>query len=284
LSGRRGVPELGLAHLSVVDAGPIELLDAAEAAAFDSVNMHLVAPPVTSLYVLKPHSRSVIGDAALIREIKLRVARTGVRVFEASCGWVGTDFDPKAMPRIFDTLAEIGTKRVAVVGWDPDRSRLIANLATLCAAAEGYGMRAILEFMPYSAVRDVADAAAVLAAVARPNLDLMIDALHLVRSGGTPADLRVLDPERIAAVQLCDGPARGPAPEKLRDESVNRRRFPGDGDFPLFDLMDALPKNIVVEVEVPSAEHAGDSIEARARLCAERGRAFLAAYRERQPA
>jgi sugar phosphate isomerase/epimerase len=275
-------PELSLANLSVADAGPIELIDAAAAAAFDSVNMWLVPPPAMAQFRVKPRAPvAVLGNAPLIREIKLRVAGTGVRVAWASCGWIGPNFAAAEIPRVLDTMAEIGAQRIAVVGWDADRERLVANLAAVCTAAARYTIAVTLEFMPYSAVRTVGDAAEVVRAVAAPNLDVMIDALHLTRSGGVAADLAAIDPERIVSVQLCDAPLAAPPADRLRDESVNRRLYPGDGELPLGDLMDAIPRNAVVEVEVPSAADAERSIEARARLCADRTRAFLATYRER---
>ena len=115
-----------------------------------------------------------------------------------------------------------------------------------------------LEFMPYSAVshRVVRYGDEVLAAVAAPNLDVLVDALHLARSGGPPTDLRLLDPRRIGVVQLCDAPAAGPPPKQLRDESVNRRLYPGDGQLPLDALLEALPSGIVIEIECPTVEHA----------------------------
>jgi sugar phosphate isomerase/epimerase len=279
------VNELSLANLSVADAGPLELLDAAAAAGFDSVNMWLIPPPAMAAFTVKCGATSpVVGDEALIREINRRVAASGVGIFQASCGWLSPAFDQSTAARVLDTMAQIGTRRVSLVGWDPDRGRLVAHLATLCAEAATYGIAVTLEVMPYSEVRSIADAANVLAAVAAPNLDVLVDALHLARSGGTPADLRLLEPARIGCLQLCDAPAVAPPAEHLRDESVNRRRYPGEGDLPLHDLLAALPEEIVIEIEIPAAEHAAETIAERARLCAHSTRIFLDDYHARRTA
>jgi len=277
--------ELSLANLSVADAGPLELIDAAAGAGFDSVNMWLVPPPGMAAFSVKcGMTAPLAGDRRLIREINRRIAATGVRVFEASCGWLGADFDPSSIGRILETMAQIGTRRLALVGWDGDRARLTENLVAVCAGAAPYGIAVSLEFMPYSAVRTVADAAAVRAAAGAPNLDVLVDALHLARSGGTPADLRLLEPGQIGVLQLCDAPAAGPPAERLRDESVNRRRYPGEGELPLDELLDAVPADIVIEIEIPAAEHAALTIGERAALCAQRSRSFLEAYRTRKTA
>lgn len=274
--------ELSLANLSVADAGPVALLEAAAAAGFDSVNMWLVPPPAMSAFTVKCGATApVVGDARLIREINRTIASSGVRIFETSCGWLSPNFDPAETERVLDTMAQIATRRVSIVGWDADRARLLTNLATLCAGAATYGITVTLEFMPYSAVRTVADAAGVLAAVGAPNLDVLVDALHLARSGGTPADLQILKPSQIGVLQLCDAPAIGPPPERLRDESVNNRYYPGDGELPLDALLAAVPADIVIEIEIPAAEHATESINERARQCAQRSRSFLEGYRSR---
>jgi sugar phosphate isomerase/epimerase len=268
--------QLSLANLTVADAGPLELLDAAATAGFDSVNMWLIPPPAMAAFNVKCGATTpVVGNPTLIREINARIATTGVRIFEASCSWLAPSFTRSEIAPVLDTMAQIGTQRVSVVGWDTDRPRLIANLAALCADAAAYGMTVTLEFMPYSAVRTVADTAEVLAAVGAANLDVLVDALHLARSGGTPADLQLLDPRRIGVVQLCDAPAAAPPPEQLRDESVNRRLYPGDGELPLDALLEALPSDIVIEIECPTVEHAAQSIVERARLSAQRSRHFL---------
>jgi sugar phosphate isomerase/epimerase len=277
------VNELSLANLSIADAGPVELLDAAAAAGFDSVNMWLVPPPAMAAFTVKCGATTpVVGDAALIDAINKRIAATGVGIFQASCGWLSPAFDPSETERVLDTMAQIGARRVSLVGWDGERARMVANLAALCADAAPYGIAVTLEFMPYSAVRTIADAADVLAAVAAPNLDVLVDALHLARSGGAPADLRLLAPSQIGCVQLCDAPATGPPAERLRDESVNRRCYPGHGELPLDDLLAALPKDVVIEIEIPAAEHAAESIAERARLCAQHSRTFLDGYRARR--
>ncbi len=266
-----------LANLSVADAGPLELIDAAAAAGFTGVNMWLVPPRSAGALPFDAGLRTpIIGDARLIREIKLRVASTGVGVFMASCSWLDPTFDATEISRTFDTFAEIGARRLSVVGWEPDRGRCIDRLGTICTHAAGYGITATLEFMPYSAVRSLADALEVLDAIGAPNLDLLIDALHLARSGGTPDDLRRIDPKRLAVVQLCDAPAASPGPDGLAGESRTNRLHPGDGNLPLRDLLAALPPGVAIEVEVPCKAEAALSIEERVRRCHDRAEAFLA--------
>jgi len=274
------VTGLSLANLSVADAGPLELIDAAAAAGFAGVNMWLVPPrSAAHLPFGAGLTTNIIGDARLIREVKLRVASTGVRVFMASCTWLDPRFDAAEIPRVFDTFAEIGARRLSIVGWEPDRSRAVDRFGAICARAAEYGIRATLEFMLYSHVRSLGEALELLDTVNAPNLDLLIDALHLARSGGTPADLLAVDPKRLAVVQLCDAPAASPGPNGLAEESRTNRLHPGDGELPLRELLAALPSDVAIEIEVPCKAEAALSVEQRVRNCYDRAQAFLAMVR-----
>ena len=54
----------------------------------------------------------------------------------------------------------------------------------------------------------------------------------------------------IGRVQICDGPIDMPA-DKQYWEAGDCRLYPGEGEFPLAEIFDAIPADIVVGVEVP---------------------------------
>jgi sugar phosphate isomerase/epimerase len=136
--------------------------------------------------------------------------------------------------------------------------------------------------MPYLPVKNVAEAARLLRDAAQPNAGIIVDALHLARSGGSPADVAAIDPALIAYVQLCDAPRVRPATMERREESLHNRLYPGDGELPLFALMDALPRDVTIDLETPCAAHQHLSFDERARRAGDATRRFLKAYRERQ--
>lgn len=270
--------ELALANLTVAEATPLELVDAAASAGFASVNVWLTPPPSMALFARLPSAPlALVGDANATAAFRRRLDATGVRMWTGSAGWFTADFDRAMLAPALETVAALGGRSVATVGWDPDRARLVAHFAAACAAAAPLGLDVNLEFMPYSAVRTLADACAVLAAAAQPNAGLIVDALHLARSGGTPADVARVAPEQLACVQLCDAPAEAPPEADLRTESVRRRLYPGDGALPLRALLEALPRDVVVEVETPVAADADLDVTARARRSADAARRYLAA-------
>jgi sugar phosphate isomerase/epimerase len=124
-----------------------------------------------------------------------------------------------------------------LAGTECELPRLIDAYAELCEDATRYtDAKIVYEFMPYDAVVNTLDLALeVVDTAAAPNGGLAIDTWHLGKLNLAPDDLRRIPPRWIGWVELSDGPY-GIAEEWL-DEVINRRRLPGEGDFPLRDYV-----------------------------------------------
>ncbi len=249
------------------------MIDAAAAGGFDAIDLRVIGPP--GVAPIAP----VAGNEALVAAIRHRLAATGIGIFSATGIWLAPDFAVAQVERAMAVAAELGASHCLAAGYDPDRPRLVANFAALCQAAARLGLGIALEFMPYIEVKTIADAAGVLDEAAQPNAGLVIDALHLARSGGTPAEVAAIERERIAYVQLCDAPLVKPPELAPREESLRHRLYPGEGELPLFDLMAALPREVTIDVEAPCAADAHLPFAERARRAGDATRRFLAAYR-----
>ena len=196
------------------------------------------------------------------------LAETGLKVFDIEAIWLSAESDVTALEPALDVAVELGAKNVIVAGNDPDRGRLVANLSRLCAAANLRGIRLMLEFLPYSRVRSLAEAVALLGEVGPANAGVLVDALHLSRSGGSPADLAQYDPALFSYMHLCDAPAIPPGPEGVRAESREGRLYPGEGGLWLADFIRAFPRDTPIAIEAPSARRAGLPPAERATLAA----------------
>jgi sugar phosphate isomerase/epimerase len=270
--------ELCLVNLSIADAGPLDLIDAAAAAGFDSVNVWLTPPPSAAhLAVGRPDVPALVGDAAQCAAVRRRLAATGVSIWAASAGWLTAQFDRDEIVRTLAAVAALGGRSIGVIGWDPDRARLIDHLGLTCAEARALGLQIVLEPLGHSTFATLGDAAAMLAELQAPNAKLVVDALALARSGGTPDDVARVPRAAIASVQLCDAPLAAPPPDRRRDESLNGRLYPGEGELPLVALMAALPAGVVVEVETPVRRDAHLPFAERAQRCIDAARRFLSA-------
>lgn len=163
------------------------------------------------------------------------LAGTGlaVAVVEAATRWGnGSADDAEREARFFVGAArEHGASLVAAVCLEPsisDRSRARRNLEALVRSAADAGVRVCLEFVPGTAVPNLATAWDLVEPLG-PEATVLLDTWHWTRQPGGPAfDLLAGIPgDRIGYVQLCDA---GPEPsDDLMTEMMTARLVPGRG-------------------------------------------------------
>jgi hypothetical protein len=216
---------LSLDQLTVLGATPIELVTLAAANGCSHVGIYFQSWNVMPAYDL----HQVAQADALLRSCRERDVRIAV-----------------AEPFLLlpDTILD-------AVGFDPDIARLTDIFGSLCERAARFGLATLIEFFPLSTVTSIQMAERLIRDVGRPDVRINVDVLHLVRSGGTAADLMSLEPALIGHVQLSDGPA-SIAATGMMIEATEERGLPGEGEFPLRDILAALPAGVTIGVEVPS--------------------------------
>jgi sugar phosphate isomerase/epimerase len=107
--------------------------------------------------------------------------------------------------------------------------------------------------MIFSSVKTLGDARRVVAGAGHRAGAILVDSLHLQRSGGTPAEVAALPGDLLPYAQLCDAPLEPIMPDEAvaLTEARTGRLFPGDGQMPLHDLVQALPRGVALSVEAP---------------------------------
>jgi sugar phosphate isomerase/epimerase len=196
--------KLSLAHLTVLDADPLTLIETAAAGRFDAIGLRIVPPMPTDPIV------PVIGNELLISEIEQRLASSGVGVLDIEAVWLMPHTNVMALKSALELGARLGAKHLLVVGNDPDWARQRDNFATLCDLARNVDLSIALELMSYVELRSLAQARRLLDEVRRPNAGLLVDALHFYRSGAHPRDLAEIDPRLFPYIHLCDAYAAAP--------------------------------------------------------------------------
>jgi len=147
----------------------------------------------------------------------------------------------------------------------------------LCDRAAAFGARVHLEFVPFTAIADLATAWAIVSEADRPNGGLLFDTWHFFRGVADFALLESIPGDRILAIQVDDA-----APEivgTLREDTA-RRLLPGDGCFDLGRALGVLARRgalRVVGAEVISPEMMAMEPAEAARLATSRVRAAVAA-------
>jgi sugar phosphate isomerase/epimerase len=183
------------------------------------------------------------------REVRLRLDDTGLVALDMEPIFVTPDGDHG--DRVIDAAATVGARNLLVVSRGVDDARFIARFGELCDLAAPHGIGCSVEFMAFMSVRDLPQAIAVLDAADRPNGSVLVDNLHLARTGGTVDDVAAIDPVRLPYAQLCDAPAE--APVHLITEALDTRLTLGDGQLPIAALVDALPDHTALSMEIRSA-------------------------------
>jgi sugar phosphate isomerase/epimerase len=285
--GRDAVP-VGIGHLTLLDVAPPDLVRMAATAGFDAVGLRATtAGPGERRWPLSPGS-------PMLAETVQRLEDTGLRVLDVEIIRLSPTTVVGEYLELFEIGALLGASFVNVITADPDLGRSRDNFAALAAAAAPYGLRVVVEAMSYTPVKTLADAAWLAAGTGG---GIIIDPLHVHRSGGSVDDVRALDPEVLSYYQLCDAPLAPPRnlprPAALpMDQPMDGitdlalegragRLLPGDGELPLCDLIDALPWGRPLSVEAPNLalrERYGDAeVARRARVAVDRLLAACAA-------
>lgn len=264
---------LSLAALTVLELSPPEMVEVAARSGYSHVGLRLI--PATP----EEHHFAVVADADLRRRTGQRLRDTGVRVLDIEILRLKPETRVADFAAVLEAGAEFAASEVLVAGNDPDESRLSERFAELCQLAAPLKLKVSLEFMPWTDVRDLAQAARVVGRADQPNGGVLVDAFHFDRSASRLEDLRALPPQRLRYAQLCD--VAGPRPDDMQEilrQARNERRFPGEGDCDLVGLLRALPPDIPLSLEIPTRQllEQGVSALARARQARERTLALLA--------
>jgi sugar phosphate isomerase/epimerase len=197
---------LSLAHLTLLGLAPADLIDVAARAGYPFVGLRLLpAAPGGPAYPL-------MNDAVALRETLARMAASGVRVFDLEIVRLDERFDVARLLPLLEVGARLGARTVLVGADDTDAARRARSYAALCEAARGFGLAACIEFMPWTAVKNLRDATQLIEMAGRPaNAGLLVDALHFARSQSTLPEVAALPREWLHYAQICDAPAEIPA-------------------------------------------------------------------------
>ncbi|MDB5670882.1 MAG: sugar phosphate isomerase/epimerase [Alphaproteobacteria bacterium] len=194
-----------------------------------------------------------IWTIAMTRRVRRAFRETGLVALDAEVVRITGGEIEDAQRRLIDIAAEIGARHVIAVSLTPDRAASAASLAALADHAAPAGIGIVIEFAPFSSIATVATAIDV-ATAAGPSVGILPDPIHLIRSGGRPADLATLPPERILFAQICDaGPGpEAPTADSLLWEARHDRYLLGEGTLPLAAYVAALPPGLILSDETRS--------------------------------
>lgn len=238
--------EFSLAHLTVLQCTPPEMVAIAAKAGYHYVSLRMTA--VTANEKTYP----LIENRAMMKETKTRMADTGVGVLDIELARMDPKTEPENYLALLEAGAELGARAVIAQLPDRDRERATERFGRLCDLAHPFGLTVDLEFPSWTETPDLKAAAAVIETVDRSNAGMLVDTLHFDRSRSSLKDLRNLPREWFHFIHLCDAPREIP---DTTDEVIYTARagrfFPGEGGLKLLEILDCMP-TVPYSLEIPN--------------------------------
>lgn len=234
---------LAIHHLCATEIGAAELGEIAARLCVPDISL-FVRPPIKHLDIF-PTIRT-IGEARALRRA-LQDAGTSVHNVEAFP--IGPKTDVAAFEPDFEKSAVLGARRATTHIHDTNENRALERFLALCILARGYGIAISLEFMVFSVLDGFDRTIRFIEDSKVADATCVVDALHLHRTGGSPELIKPAHAKYLGSLQLCD--AKLDAPENLFQEAIESRMIPGEGELPLRRLLEVIPEEIQVDLEVP---------------------------------
>ena len=224
---------LGIENISVFGLPPVEFVNLAADLGCRYISIGLVSMDYN------PHGYprfSLREDKALRREMVAAMRERGISISLGEGFTVRPGLDVcKERAADLEVMCELGVKRINTVSMDPDLARTFDQFAALVELATAAGVEVTTELVPGLTVADLPTALAAVRHVGRRNFRLLIDTMHLVRSGSGATDLARIEPSLIGYIQLADAPLT-PRFATYFEEAMFERMSPSTGELPLLDV------------------------------------------------
>ncbi|GAB7553697.1 TIM barrel protein [Novosphingobium sp. 11B] len=232
--------KLSLASGVLPEFGAVDVIEAGAAAGFDAVGLW-----VDPLEWTAQHTR----------DARAALQRTGLPVLDVEVVWIRPDTTLDDHRKVLDVGAQLGAANVLCVS-SHEEGETIERLSALCRHAEGSGMRVALEFGIFTEVKTLSQALGILDRVEHPLRAVLVDPIHVDRSGTTVDQIAAIDPALLPYAQFCDARAERPDPanfDAVITDAIDLREQPGEGALPLAAMLQALPQGIPLSLELRSA-------------------------------
>jgi len=232
---------ISLDCLTLPDVSPVDLFGIAADAGFALASVWVQPPAVYPVMLASPAMQADIARAISASGVILG----NLEVFNLNGNTPIAEYEW--------TLAfgaELGARSASAINFGPARPDIAERLAAFHGLCRRHGLKTYLEPISMGATRTLQEGVDLIRE-AGVDARLVVDCAHLLRTGGSSKDLTAIAPDYIGYVQVCDGPATI-AEDEIGDEAAANRLYPNEGDFPLFEILSAVPSHAILGVETPS--------------------------------
>jgi sugar phosphate isomerase/epimerase len=118
--------------------------------------------------------------------------------------------------------------------------QLIESFAVLCSDAADHGTKIGFELMPFAMIDSLKDSLAMVEGAGAANGGIIFDLWHLVKLHIPYEEVQRVPLKYIVSVELNDGTFE--APWSLHEDTINHRRFCGEGEFDVKGFVECIRK------------------------------------------
>ena len=215
------------------------------------------------------------------REMRRVLADHGIALDEIEGMWL--DGSRRYEDAVCQMADAFGASHVHVfpphAGTVADAVNEFGRMCDLCA---DHGLRAAIEFLPFTNVPDARSALEIVTAADRANGGLCVDTWHHFRGTVEWEALDAIPVECVVSVQINDG-TMVPAIDDYLEDTMSSRLLPGDGEFALdrfVQALDAIGVSVPYSIEIMSTDLQSRNPAEVARQMADRSRSVLSAARQ----
>jgi sugar phosphate isomerase/epimerase len=160
--------------------------------------------------------------------------------------------------KLLEASQALNAKHVKVGDFERKKTpmpKLIEKFAELCAEAAKYGAKIGYELMPFGMLDTLKDSLTMIEGAGAKNGGIIFDLWHVVKLGIPYEEVSRVPVKYIVGVEINDGTFT--APWSLHEDTINHRRFCGEGEFDVKGFVEAMEKTGYAGawgIEVLSAE------------------------------
>ena len=263
--GHEGRSLYSLAHLTLINCTPPELVYIAARAGYDAVGLRLVTMNVAGEFGPSPVEKSQV------QATKTALKTTGLKVIDIEIARITEDCDPRGFERALELGGELGAERMIMSAWTrsrDDRNFLVDVYAETCDLAAPYGLTVDLEFPSFSRLRTLDEALDIVRAADRPNAGILVDTLYLHLSRVDVGELLHVPPELLHFLHISDClPGIADTSEGMIQLARDARLYPGEGWIDFAGIIERIPP-VDYSIELPNQSRLAElGHEEHARRC-----------------
>ncbi|WP_438955023.1 sugar phosphate isomerase/epimerase family protein [Cognatiyoonia sp.] len=275
-----GEPLYSLAHLTLINCTPAELIYIAARAGYDAVSPRFITMNVPGEFTHSPL------DKAQAQATRTALATTGIKVLDIELARITEDCDPREFEAALELGGELGARHMIMSAWTKrrdDRNFLLDVYAETCDLAAPYGLTIDLEFPSFSRLRTLDEVLDIVRAADRPNGGVLVDTLYLHLSRVDLGELLHVPPEWLHFLHISDClPGIADTREGMIQLARDARLYPGEGWIDFAGIIERCPP-MNYSIELPNQSRVAElGYEEHARRCLTHAKRTFGAARSKR--